>query len=119
MGDESDPIVQVRRQWNDYRIASYRLSQIGGAALEPIQRRRQRSRSAPVCPRKLLGAGKTTEASKLRSEILKETDCAARQILADDSRLISRDTALEKGGCRTLFAGKVETLAARVIGPLG
>ena len=30
MGDESDPIVQVRRQWNDYRIASYRLSQIGG-----------------------------------------------------------------------------------------
>jgi hypothetical protein len=51
MGDESDPIVQVRRQWNDYRIASYRLSQIGGAALEPIQRRRQRSRSAPVCPR--------------------------------------------------------------------
>jgi hypothetical protein len=30
--------------------------------------------------RKLLGAGKTTEASKLRSEILKETDFAARQI---------------------------------------
>jgi hypothetical protein len=67
--------------------------------------------------RKLLGAGKTTEASKLRSEILKETDFAARQIC--DSRLISRDTALEKGGSRTLFAGKVETLAARVIGPLG
>jgi len=30
--------------------------------------------------RKLLGAGKTTEASKLGSEILKETDFAARQI---------------------------------------
>ena len=58
---------------------------------------------------RLLGAGKTTEASKLR--------CSAD--LADDSRLISRDTALKKGGCRTLFAVKVETLAARVIGPLG
>jgi hypothetical protein len=49
----------------------------------------------------------------------KGNEAAWKKVLARLEALISRDTALEKGGCRTLFAGKVETLAARVIGPLG
>lgn len=28
--DEDDPIIVVRRQWNDYRTARYRLSKMSG-----------------------------------------------------------------------------------------